>query len=322
MMKKWLLIFLTSIVVCYAGLFLIQKKYVYLKNITDYKVSFLKQLHYQTFDTVIFGSSITYGGLGFDIIKYPNILNMTSVANVTAVGHYFSLKRFLANNNQTKTVYLFFMPEMVGYEFSGEKKVTYSYFNSVFRSKDEIEEIKKVYPKHNSGITYFDDMALYLDNIYKCTVYKKNCFHEKYRMDAYVNVDNILKENRVLDHSLKLNDTQKKYIVERANYVGKLHFNEKQKYFLEKMIQLCNNNNIELILALEPLPPQSHEKYIKSPSYRYVQEVAQKYALTLIDTNLYMELKNNDFFDGRHLTPNNTKVYEKMLLKQFYQGNK
>lgn len=320
-MRRWIVIFLVTIVIAYGGLWALQKKYVYLQNITDYKVNFLKQLHQQSFDTVVFGSSITYGGLGFDLLKYPNLLNMTSVADVTIAGHYFSLKRFLANGNTTKKVYLFFMPEMVSYDFSGERKTTYSFFNSVFQLPSEITEIKEAYPNYRLGITYFEQTALYIDNLYKCKVYGKNCLREKYRTDSYIDVEHALKENRVLDHSLKLNDTQKKYIVERATYLGKLKFNEKQHLILDKMIALCQAYKIEFILALEPLPPQSHERYLKSESYRSIQEIAQKNGLTLIDTNKYMQLKANDFFDGRHLTPPNTKIYEKMLLEQFYQGD-
>lgn len=316
-MKTKVILFFIFIFIFYGASYLAPSFSIIYKNITDYKINGLNKIINRKFQDVIFGSSITYGALGFDIVKYKNVLNMTSVADVTLVGHYFSLKRFLDNSNSSKNVYLFVMPEMINYEFSGDRKTTYSFFNNVFTLKNEIDNIKEVYPSYSKQINFFQNQALYWDNQIQCVFFKKNCLKDKFKLNSesiWIGNDTYKQ-----DYSLILNSNQKKYIKTRANYLSRITFNPKQVHFLKKMVELCKNENINFFLVLEPTPETVYNEYIKSESYRTITALSQELKFKFIDMNQINVFKDNQFFDGRHLTKNNAKFYENLILKNIIE---
>lgn len=103
---------------------------------------------------------------------------------------------------------------------------------------------------------------------------------------------------------------------------GKYQWNKKQLRYLDKIVKLCKEENIELVFATAPLSPAYFELYDAHwYDYEYIKEdaieVAEKYGVAYLDYNsINMEeslVTNEDFSDSNHLNYNGAQKISQHL---------
>lgn len=93
------------------------------------------------------------------------------------------------------------------------------------------------------------------------------------------------------------------------------HINQKQEKYLRKMIEYCQEENIQVILVKTPLP----NRVPNQPYYNAVSEIANEYEIPFINFNLLDKecgLEEDDFYaDNHHLNKNGARKVSSYLGK-------
>ena len=98
------------------------------------------------------------------------------------------------------------------------------------------------------------------------------------------------------------------------------NWNEKRLLYDDKVLQLCKENNIKVIMVTAPLPPTSL-KLIKNYDeiHNKYQEIANENGVEYLDYNYINREKNmftdKNFKDSDHLNSSGVKILDKDLIK-------
>jgi len=269
----------------------------------DYKVYLAQHTAQEHVDTILLSDSVTYEAMGKFQLN-DNILDLTSNQGISLAGNYFLLQRYLHEHKSPKEVYLFFI-----YGFftnSLNSKYNYLYFTTVFTDKNEIHEIadygkKEVYDK----LDYF--------NIRKSNIKK---YFKEY----------IPGQKAVFNRNYNLNRPENK-TDKRISDMNIARFSKAQLFpfadhFLQKIIDLCKDNDISLVLVVEPMLHEQHRAYENSDLYRVLKEKEAKGAFRLTDANNYYQFGIQSFRADRvHLGYEFQKKYldiiDRYIVKLF-----
>lgn len=311
--RSWFFIFCGTILVIFSSIEIIKSQFIISQNVSQHKAREIIREGTPSYTTLILGSSITYGALGYDVFKYQNIANLTTVAQTNAVGNYFLLKRAFATNNKTNTVFFFYMPEMLSYSISSKSGQMKSYFRDVFQSESEMRELDAFIEKDNQVISYFNQTSLYINNLRKCFFEQGNC----HVPNEFKKVEKLKysKEQLIEYEHIFQNDNA----IQQVNYRNKLlktiEVDEVQRIFMDKMIQFSKENSLRLVFVLEPLPAQVYKSYILSPQYNELLEITRSAGVEFKDVNNITNFDAEFFYDGRHLAiGKNTNSYQSLIF--------
>ncbi|MFC2073937.1 hypothetical protein ACFLR3_01665 [Campylobacterota bacterium] len=296
--RKWLLNFL---IITMTLFILIEFKYQIhpsSRHEVDYLVNeYIPTLKNADYETVVLGDSLAHKAFSSLIIK-NNILDLTSNQAISMAGNYFLLKRYFKNNNLPKSIYLFIIP---GFLHNNLNQIyTYSYFESVFTSEDEMREIKLLKP--NLYNNYF--------NINKFLERRAKAMHfdgyKPGRKSQYVTID----EKDLIKRSSYMNEKIKNKIIwmKKRQYL----IENIPRIYLDKIIKICQDNNIKFTLVIEPIAEEYNILYKTSKWNEYLI----KKRINYININDYY-IFNTYFFkdDGTHITGNVNQYYQNLIDK-------
>jgi hypothetical protein len=276
------------------------------KNRVDYIVNYkLDNINNKLYNSMLLGDSVSTMALSNTTIK-NNILNLSTTVPVSFVGNYFMIERYLENNNKVNTIYLFTTMELLNEIL--DRDLTYSYFESVFTKKSEINEVKKIRPELYSN-TILDNYFISRRN----SLSLPKCFKTKKKQGpVHINENILIKKENFTNRAIK--DRIKKY--KKYTKIPKI-----SKLYLNKIIEICSLNNIRLVLIIEPSLEKANEIFIKSQWEQYLDKIPIK----IININEYYQFNNYAFeSDGLHLRGNNNLYYQNLINKhviKLYKGN-
>ena len=271
-------------------------------------------------DMVYIGSSHSYCTFDPEIID--SILKTSSWQMGTPLQHYdtsYYVLREVLNHQKPKKVVLEIYWDILKDEF--EMKQANSFFEVLKNQELKDEYINKVFPINERikyslfPIRYQQDYFAYEANEIQNDLEEKYGVHKKalpevegteyYRSRGYTYCDIIMPENEYDEtnqfkgfdgEDWELNRTQKKYI--------------------EKIIELCKNEGIELYFVTAPVANVSME-YIENYDivHNTVAEFAKENNIPYIDYNIVNKeenlLTNENFRDDAHLNHSGVQIVDK-----------
>lgn len=282
------------------------------------------KLPLNSLDIVFLGSSHSY--CTFDPEIFDKSLKTSSFQMGMPLQYmdstYYTLLEIL-NYQTPKFVILEVYWDMIDDEFELNQAKT---LFQVMRNKDlEKDYIKKVFPlsqkvKYNTNIfKYQKDYFAYKNNELKERIEKnfnvaqkskeKQQGIEKYRSRGYTYCD----YNMLPDEYDKTNQFK--------NFDGKQwEIENSQKIYIQKIVDICRNNNIDIIFVTAPIANVSMEK-IKN--YNYIHDTIDKFAMKnnvkYVDYNIVnlneKILSNDNFRDDAHLNHSGVEIVDKHFIK-------
>jgi len=274
-------------VYCILLLVAIESKYQifeHYKNRVDWVVNNIianKQLPYH--DIVIIGDSLASNA--FNIIKlHKNILDITTISPVYLAGNYFILKRYIHSHKPPKKIFLFTsLPLLYA---SLDDNLSYAYFESIFTKEDEKNEIKKLKP-------YLYDEFFSVDKYFEN---RKHALSIGYKPPKRIAMPNITKSelkaisdytNKKIQNKINLYTTQKEIV------------NKFSLMYLNKIIKLCKDNDIEFSVVIEPMANEYDEIFRDSA---YNKLLASNENIKYYNVNDYYSFSAYFFrHDGLHI---------------------
>lgn len=298
------------------------------KNVINYftksRYDDFYKLPVNSLDMVFVGSSHSY--CTFDPENFDNALKIQSFQMGTPLQHpdttYFLLKEIL-RYQKPKTAVIEVYWDMLDDDF--EMKQANSFFEVLKDDSLKNEYIKEVFPigekvKYNLlPMKYQQDYFAYEADVFDKGIQKKYGVSkekdtdtngiEEYRSKGYVYCDTVLPKKEYDETNQFKNLDGKKWSASK-----------KQKDYLEKSIELCRENNIEVILVTAPIANVSME-YIKN--YEKINEWFENFSkergVKYIDYNIINKkenlLSNENFRDDAHLNDSGVKIINKHFLK-------
>lgn len=288
-------------------------------------------LEKNSLDMVFIGSSHSY--CTFDPENFDNELQILSHQMGTPLQHadtsYFELLEIL-NYQKPKIAVMELYWDVLDDDF--EMKQANSFFEVLKNKELKNQYIKEVFPISEKfkytflPIRFQQDYFAYISN--KIEKYFENKFGvskqitttangiEEYRSKGYVYCDTIIPEAEFYETN------------QFKNFDGKdWDFSKTQKKYLDKIVELCNKNNIELIFVTAPVANVSME-IIKNYDNinKKLSEYAQSKNIKYIDYNIINKqeklLKNKNFRDDAHLNDSGVKIVDSHFLQWLKQNSK
>mgnify|MGYP003369178400 FL=1 len=281
-------------------------------------------------DMVFLGSSHSY--CTFDPEIFDNKLNTNSFQLGMPLQHpdstYYTLKEVL-NYQKPKIVVMEVYWDLLknGFELNQVKTLFQVLNNETLKD----EYIKEDFPlsekiKYNVNVLkYQADYFAYKGNEYNNKIKnkfnvkdketKKQIGTEEYRSKGYVYSDYKMLQD-------EYNKTNQFKNLDGKNF----EFSENQKYFLEKIINLCKENNIELIFVTAPIANVSMD-YIKNYNLIHdkVANFAKKHNIFYIDYNIINKqenlLTNDNFRDDAHLNHSGVEIISNHFINILKENN-
>jgi hypothetical protein len=247
----------------------------------------------KNFETIIIGDSLAKHSIG-TLKLHPYILDLSSNNAISVAGNYFILKRYLAHNKKPKNIYFFCIPNHLHQNL--DTKLTYSYFTTIFTKKEEMESIKKIKPH------LYDDYSFskYTESRLKALKFFTH-FKPKKRKNAIM-----VKESELIKKEHFMNNQIRKYINIVKDDQNIIH--DVPKVYLDKIISLCHDMNINFKLIIEPTPQECNRSFMQSKIYQYLKDRN----VSIYNVNEHYKF-NNYFFRG-------DGVHIKGKVNQFYQN--
>jgi hypothetical protein len=247
----------------------------------------------KNFETIIIGDSLSKNAIS-SLNIHPHIADLSSNNALSVAGNYFILKRYLKNNKAPKNIYFFCVPNHLHQNLN--TMYTYSYFTTIFTKKEEMESIKKIKPH------LYDDYSFskYTESRLKALKFFTHYKPKKKKKPVLIKESELIKKENFMNSQIRSNiDLIKKY-------QNTIH--DVPKVYIDKIISLCKEMNINFKLVIEPIPQESNRSFMQSKIYQYLKDRN----VSIYNVNEHYKF-NNYFFrgDGRHI---------KGKVNQFYQN--
>lgn len=271
-------------------------------------------------DMVYIGSSHSYCTFDPEIID--SILKTSSWQMGTPLQHYdtsYYVLREVLNHQKPKKVVLEIYWDILKDEF--EMKQANSFFEVLKNQELKDEYINKVFPINERikyslfPIRYQQDYFAYEANEIQNNLEEKYGVHKKalpevkgteyYRSRGYTYCDIIMPEN-------EYDETNQFKGFDGEDW----EFNRTQKKYIEKIIELCKNEGIELYFVTAPVANVSMD-YIENYDivHNTVAEFAKENNIPYIDYNIVNKdenlLTNENFRDDAHLNHSGVQIVDK-----------
>ena len=295
------------IVKCFP-MYILDEEYATYKQIKDY-VNNTDEYN----KVLIFGDSVAKAAVSPTLIS--NSMYNLAVAGGTPIEQYFIMKDYLEKHDPPQTIVMMYF--MGGYttvdNFFWNRTV---YFDSLSVSQfNEIMDTGLFPNTFSSRIKFFQ---------------YKTAMPHKY----YAAIKNGIFQKRKEFNERVYNDTtetkgQHYFGLEQAFAPNNVSINNQEEfkplevidYYLNKCIELCSENNIQVIIEQHPINLSTYnnmkEKF-KDDYLDYMSRLQIKYPSVII--NKEFVIKPDDWFgDFSHLNPNGTSNYTRELNEKYYQ---
>lgn len=325
--KKFLKLFILII----SSLFFISiLQYALIDDTLSYTRILMKEMYEQNkIDSLFIGSSHAYRSINpeiFDQEWNENTFNL-GTSSQTIEGTYYLLKECM-NNTEVNKVFLEVYHSVLGKEIIAGEALTKTFIISDYM-KPSWNKVNYLYYTVDSDnfINAFilprrEWMKLF-DLEYIVTLF------EVKSADAYNNYEYIRHTNEeylgkgfVFSYETLNPDTM--FRNESLQPLNDMIIPEYNMEYLNKIVELCANNNIELTLFVAPMPEftlvdiGNYDKYIE-----YMTAFAQNNNFNFYDFNLvkpnYLSLDNTDFKDYDHLNGKGADKFSKFFAKFYLQ---
>lgn len=292
--KSWSIVFILILTVQVIAIELFYRTYDYNRHYVDYLIKTkLANFKNKNYETVIIGDSLANNALG-TIKLHPHIADLTSNNAISVAGNYFILKRYLQENKKPKNIYFFCVPNHLYQNLDSIH--TYSYFTTIFTKKEEIESIEKIKPNLYNNYSFSKYTESRLKSLKFLTHYKP----KKRTTAVLVDESTLVKKENFINNKIKekINALKKDQNIVR----------EVPKVYIDKIVTLCKEMNINFTLVIEPIPKDSNKNFIQSKLYMYLKEKN----ISIYNINEHYSFSNYFFRgDGRHI---------KGKVNQYYQN--
>jgi|GEM_PF-5633308 len=257
-----------------------------LRHYVDFKAQLLSQTNNRRYRALLLGDSV-FRNVADRFHRHPDVLDLSSNANVSLAGNFFLLQRFFQNNNHAENVFLFFDPDLLTSNL--RSNMSYSYFTTVFNRPEEVRMIESLH-RH--------DLFTHNDWGYKRLAAFKRLFQPCYLPAVPVFLDS---QPTHLETALT---NRVALIIQNRIHRSYSDFSPIAATYLRKMAELCRVHHCSLTLVLEPLPESFYPYFLRSPLMTRLDNFVCDHNLSLMDANTFLIFKDAAFIDGFHLKKN------------------
>ncbi len=295
----------------------------------------------------VYGSRIYFDT--FNIFHWKNIRFIEATPN-----RNFIKTKYILNEPAKFNAFLFgssrigpMPPDFLPKEYKGEKLSWYNMTYPTGIPKENLETVKtflKNNVKIKVAIVQFDDIALQVSpeehkNTHFCMPYQ---IYEKNKILFYLNFLKIKTDSSIVKQVIAYDKTQHKtdsknfysygiYDIEmdntsiltpekekdhkRYNSYDIQAFSEKNSYKdIEELVELCNENNIELILITTPLYKTAYNIAVDNGYLNFLRDVAQNCVFYNFSSINKYTTDYKYYFESIHYRPALGLIIEKMLF--------
>lgn len=182
-----------------------------------------------------------------------------------------------------------------------DQEWTYTYFETVFTQKNEVDAIKKIKPNLYTNKHLLDryvesrKSALSLTTHYTPSRRIKHTFIDEKELKKEDSFMNVLISNRI-----------------KKAHQNALELRAIPKIYMTKIVDLCRQNNIDFTVVIEPMPKELNKIFKQSKFKYYLLDKN----ITVRNINDYYTF-NNYFFksDGIHVGKDVNRYYQNLLDK-------
>lgn len=275
-----------------------------------------------TVETLFCGTSTTQRGINPEIIdRELETVSFNLGSSMQPMDGTYELIKDMAGSNPVETVFLGISPDAMK-----KKKV-----NTVFRARvyDRLSGFgsKFSYLLEGCSLNEWPYMLLYstrVDDYFDGSVVRKNVskkLSEEYKNGDVSNKNyggkGMISIKTIFDH-----EQIESLEIGKPKFVG-TQVKEHNLEYLVKIVEYCEENQIELILLYVPLTGEKIQEYGDMATiHDYYSEFADKYDILFWDFNYYKDLKvlftNDKFQDEKHLNSDGAEVFSEELAKVYY----
>ena len=201
---------------------------------------------------------------------------------ITACGNYILLEKYIANNPQTKKVYYFIRPQSLAKDM--DERLFYPYFVIPFCQQENMK--------------YMEEET-------------KKLLVEKF---GYTFVYNRYVKQLLLSNKAPLNIYLKQYSNENESEANSM--SEVSIVYLKRIVSLCNENDIELVMIATPLAGDENNY-----DWNIFRKEIEKYGFENIMAdylNHIIYIPNEYFTDGVHLQSDYVKENREKIIKEIF----
>lgn len=278
-----LLILLSLFVFCKLSLVFVRKGNGYGTDV----LNFYKQKK-NTIDVIGLGSSHTYTSLNPDIFYENSKLNLYDFATQqqpTWITYYY-LKEALKYQKPKYVIFDVHMPVVENTNYASDSVNR----DAIDKMKMSINKVNAI----NTSVESIDDRYSYYINIIK--------YHTRYKELTKSDIGTAF-FGKTINNKGYIGLANDKYVFDGVTYNNqKLNINEKSEKYLNKIIDLCKENNIKLILIKTPCIYSSFD----IAKLNYIEDIAKEKDVVFLNYIKNIDKLNLDyrfdFYDSGHLS--------------------
>lgn len=266
-------------------------------------------------EMIILGDSTSKSSFRPNLISNHSIVNL-SLGGASSVEMYFTLQTYLENHEAPKVAVFVAGP------FHYVKQDCYISRNTYFHyfGHDEIREVRRIASQFDDpfwnvkGIDdtirkyYFYDPQIYLPAVYNAAFTGR----KKFNLEQYKRVED---EMGWMCFGVAEGNSDLHYLTTYEHFDVNILIN----YYVHQIIELCNKNDIRLIIEQAPINQSSldHVKSNVQAEFRaYFKSLAAEYP-NIIVNDCYMGYDDACFGDAKHLNEKGTEIYTNYIISKY-----
>ena len=266
-------------------------------------------------EMVVLGDSSAKAAIRPNQIKEYSVVNL-SLGGANSPEMYYSLKTYLENYESPKLVICAFNPNY--YIIQGgflERNLYFHYFNG-----EQIKEVRELAKSlddpywNEDGIDikiakyFFYSPEMYLSAIYSAKFFGR----EEFNIASYKTLE---EEKGWMLFNTNEGCSDLHPITEYSSF----NVNVLIDYYLNKIIELCEENEIQFIIEQTPINSSSFEKVnenVKQQFIEYFEALSAMYPEVIVKKNL-VQYDDIYFGDRKHLNQNGSIKYTNYVIEEY-----
>ncbi len=274
-------------------------------------------------ETLLCGTSTIQRGVDPEIIeKRLETVCFNTASSMQPIDGTYELIKDISNSNPVETVILGISPD------SMKKKQVNTKFKSRLYDRLQTGRGKIGYLISGCSVNEWPYMMLYsarVENYFDTVAIRKNMGKKTSQEYQVAQIDRgNYKGKGMMATKNSFDAEQVKYIEKKKSKFRPENIKKHNLEYLSKIVQYCEENQIELILVYPPLTGTKIEEYGDiSTIHDYYNEFAKKYDIQFWDFNYEKDLKNvftNDKFeDEKHLNMYGAEIFSQKLADVYYE---
>lgn len=281
------------------------------------------QYHKNYAKVLIMGDSVAKAGLEPKILG-ENVYNF-ALGGTSPVENYFYLREYIEKNEKPQTLILGFLPQHFRYgECFWSRSVYFHRINfcDLLELSFDVDKFNEENNRINKDNFAEECLSYYLYSFEKYGKAFKTLLNRKYRKRY--------KYNKAKYYSLKENFGQCYFGTAKECY--KLNGETRLKtfvksdlieFYLNKLMELCLENDIRLIICSMPINKASYEALndeYKRNYEKFLQKLSCKNENIVVETKICV-FDNIYFGDPTHLNKKGSKLFSEKIKKKYFGDN-